>query len=420
MSGLPDIIDEVHRLLTQMVARQSALESKVDQLLLESEFVRRRISNYLGAGRSVTYLDDELPIYVNSNDFGPPANLLNGGIYEQDNLDVIFSFLRRDSVFLDIGANVGYFSLKVGARLRSQGVVHAFEPHPELSTLLRASAYLNGLGALDGPAGRPIEVHALALGDTNETATFAFPAGHMGGGTQVYSEQPATVQAQMRRLDDVFPSDFKFDIAKVDVEGHELAVLKGMRRTISNSENAAIVFEKHGRDRGYEAAIETFFEELGFAIYWIGPMAQLSPVDKGKLDAFSGDFVAARPAAVKGELDRRFFHVHQSQLIYPALPSPQDKRTWLRDESPEIVFHGPYWHLRKGVYRVSIIGKLAGELEVTLASRFGYAHSKMQFVPSVSSCTVVVDRDLINFECVGRARPGAGVHVDAFKFQRIG
>ncbi|MDP2358062.1 MAG: FkbM family methyltransferase [Beijerinckiaceae bacterium] len=419
MTGSPDSLNEIHRLLSQMLARQSVLESRIEQLLLETEFVRRHMSHYLGAGRALTYLDDETPIYVNSNDFGPPSNLLNGGIYEQDNLDVILSFLRHDSVFLDIGANVGFFSLKVGARLRSQGVVHAFEPHPELSTLLRGSAHLNGLGGLDG-SGRPIQVHAFALGDKNETGIFSFPQGHMGGGTRVYSERDTTVNAQVRRLDDLFPSDFKFDVAKVDVERHELAVLEGMRTCIQRSENAVVVFEKHGTNCGYEGGIETLFNELGFAIYWIGPWAQLSPVDNGSLNAFSGDFVAARPATMNGELDRRFFHLHHSQLVYPASPHPQDEPSAPRDDRPVIVFHGPYWHLRKGVYRVTITGDLAGALEVTLASRFGYAYSQLQFSPSVSSCTVVVERDLINFECVGRARPGSGVRVESFKFQRIG
>ncbi len=47
------------------------------------------------------------------------------------------SFVRDDTVFLDIGANLGFYSLKVAQRNKLHGKIHAFEPHP---TLVRLAA----------------------------------------------------------------------------------------------------------------------------------------------------------------------------------------------------------------------------------------------------------------------------------------
>ena len=112
--------------------------------------------NYLGDGTALTHLVDETPIYINSNDYGVPYCLINGGRYEEDNLAVLLSFVKDDSIFLDIGANLGFFSLQVARRVQKYGKVHAFEPHPRLAELLYRNAYINGFCYV-------IECHRIGL-----------------------------------------------------------------------------------------------------------------------------------------------------------------------------------------------------------------------------------------------------------------
>jgi hypothetical protein len=50
-------------------------------------------------------------MFVNCNDFGCPVNLINGGRYEEENLEVLLSFVTPDTVFIDVGANVGFYAL---------------------------------------------------------------------------------------------------------------------------------------------------------------------------------------------------------------------------------------------------------------------------------------------------------------------
>src|SRR5579872_4042806 len=106
------------------------MRAELRQVRLELDFVRTHLACYVGDGVALTYLADETPIYVNANDSGCPFNMLNGGRYEEENLFVLLSFVKDDSVFVDIGANVGFFTLRIGKQLGSTGRVYSFEPHP--------------------------------------------------------------------------------------------------------------------------------------------------------------------------------------------------------------------------------------------------------------------------------------------------
>ena len=100
-------------------SRQSTrLEQKVDRLSDDIRFVRQRLTTYIGNGTALTFLADVSPFLVNSDDFGGPGNFIAGGRYEQANLDVLLSYLRPDSVVLDIGANLGFFTVKLAQRVR--------------------------------------------------------------------------------------------------------------------------------------------------------------------------------------------------------------------------------------------------------------------------------------------------------------
>jgi FkbM family methyltransferase len=394
--------------LLEIAQLQQQFESNFAILFEETSFLRRRLSTYLGNGRAITYLDDEIPIYVNSNDFGPPANFINGGVYEQENLDVLMSFLRDDTIFLDIGANLGFFSLKIGSRIRQFGQVHAFEPHPELATLLRGSAFLNGLGNLRGE-GKPISVHQLALGDVNEETRFGFPRSHLGGGAQVAHDncEPGTVAASVRRLDDLFPEDFIFDLAKIDVEGHELQVIRGMRNIITRSPRPKILFEKLGTDHGYEYEIENELNDLHLRIYHVLAGAKLREVARGQLKSCDGYFLACHADELKGEIDRACFKIYPRQFFAPAASNTKIEVGRLTSDASEasILFHGPYWHLRRGVYRVKVDADLSGTLTLNVTQRFGHVQQSVEIRERQVAFDLVVPRDLIQFECVGYSNP---------------
>jgi FkbM family methyltransferase len=149
------------------------------------------------------------------------------GLYERENLEFLLALLARMQapLVLDIGANVGNHSL---AFATCAATVHAFEPIPRIHALLAANAVANGL--------HNIHVHNLALSDVAGTATIhmvrqgnvgASGFDRRGSGTEALSVQKDTGDALLARL-----GVARVDLVKIDVEAHEVYVLRGLRETL--------------------------------------------------------------------------------------------------------------------------------------------------------------------------------------------
>ena len=150
------------------------------------------------------------------------------GSFERLTRRVILDRLRPDSVFLDIGANVGYYSLLVRAKLGRSGRVLAFEPNPKMVARLRANIELSSAPG--------IEIFALALSNDSGRATLFSPGlGNQGEASLVNQGWGEYEQydVPVRRLDDCLPPDLeRIDLIKIDVEGAEALVFEGAKRTI--------------------------------------------------------------------------------------------------------------------------------------------------------------------------------------------
>lgn len=385
--------------LKALQVRIESLERHIDIAINEIEFVRRRTNAYLGEGATLTYLADQSPIFVDPRDMGPAALTLDGRVYEQDNVEVILSFVRPDTVFLDLGANIGMFSLQVGRRLLGTGKVYAFEPQAHLTNLLRRTAFLNGLGAPNG-VGR-VESHGLGVSDRNGEMGFVFPDQNLGGGR--VSENETDLSVSVVRLDDFLGPDFKCDLIKIDVEAHELQALRGMQKILTNSTQVKILFEKLGRDQGYEKDLEDFFDQLNFSIFGVARRATLVPLKRGDLAQWDGYALAGRLGDPDlKELHRRRFFIYPSQL---GLGSATIQNGAIKGKGAigEIIFHGPYWFLPRGQYRMQLHGKLKGGLAITIATRFGYPLTECHFADGATSSEFTIGRDAVFFECVARS-----------------
>src|ERR1700722_9724531 len=122
-------------------SRLDAIDTKLDRMWHHIDLIRTHSATYLGNGVALTYLPDQSPVLVNSPDYYGPLNLINGGRYEDENINLLFSFVDDHTrTFVDAGANLGYFSLRLGERLRQHGRVLAFEPHPRMAELTRYNA----------------------------------------------------------------------------------------------------------------------------------------------------------------------------------------------------------------------------------------------------------------------------------------
>lgn len=397
----------------------ATLDNKLERAWLQIEFLRTRTSVYLGDEIALTNLVDETPIFINTNDFGCPMNFLEGGRYEEENLRVLQSFVTDRSVFLDIGANLGYFTLQIAPRLSRGGKVHAFEPHPKVFDLFNRSVFLNGHASF-------VETHNFCLSDHHGPIELQYPIGHLGGGhisSGGADGSNTLVKSEMKTLDAVVGPDFSCDLVKIDVEGHELAVLRGMRRTLENSPSIKILLEKLSANSGIETETKAYFDEFGLALYGVGANATLIPLPSlADFKAWGGYILAVRPELLDGVMDRNRFSTYPRQHTIGGNSTAvvHEDGSFLISGDGDL-FHGPYWFLPRGTWRLKIHGSIDGALRITIAERFGVKVLELDFENKVLERDFICEHDLIKFECVARsAIKGSAVRLSRLEFIRLG
>jgi FkbM family methyltransferase len=152
------------------------------------------------------------------------------GEYERELLERMLGILQPGTVALDVGANVGFYSIPLGRALqRLKGQLVAFEPVPENHQRLVEAVRLNHLEDT-------VKCAAMALGDHNGTVEMAreiedeASSGNAVVITDGISSAPEGItRAQLRTLDRV-AGDLaldRCDLIKVDIEGSELRFLRG-------------------------------------------------------------------------------------------------------------------------------------------------------------------------------------------------
>lgn len=157
--------------------------------------------------------------------------LPDGEPYVDDVLPVIADLLDTDSVVLDIGANIGVYTL-AAARLAPTGAVHAFEPNPNVAHHLRRNVEANhapnvtvheiAVSAKDGTVRFKENPTFTAGSVTLDEAGTAYSAAFGGGAIEVPAVTLDSVTADLDRV----------DVVKIDTEGHELDVLAGAHDTL--------------------------------------------------------------------------------------------------------------------------------------------------------------------------------------------
>jgi FkbM family methyltransferase len=182
-------------------------------------------------------------------------------------------------VVLDVGANVGAYALLFGRWVGPTGRVIAVEPAPESCAGLRRHVELNGLGAI-------VSVVAAAASDNCGEVDFLL----VGEGTSRMaaageSGPVARVRVPAVTIDELCARHgLKPDVIKIDVEGFELAVLKGARETLRTAGDRLAVFvEMHPttwRELGISAAdVERELEAQGWKASPLRPHADMWAVE---------------------------------------------------------------------------------------------------------------------------------------------
>jgi FkbM family methyltransferase len=145
---------------------------------------------------------------------------------------LLASLLRPDSRFLDVGANVGYFSV-FAARACPRGTVDAVEPDMRALSLLRLNLWSHAPQA---------KVWPLALGRSRGAVALRVDKTNYGDTRVETGEEEGAQVAAMASGDELFAGR-RFDVIKIDVQGYEDEVLLGMQQLLHASQPVCIVAE---------------------------------------------------------------------------------------------------------------------------------------------------------------------------------
>lgn len=196
-------------------------------------------SAYVGGDTAVCRVLGRYKLYVDTQDFGLSVHLMMDGYWEMWLTEVIARTVRPGMLAVDVGANLGYFSVLMADLVGGEGRVHAFEPNAALAARLRKSVTANGFGEM-------LTVHQTALGDVDGALFhlvipendpkngFLTPAGE---GSDAFPDVLA-----VRRLDS-YPELLDLDVIKIDADTAEPAIWRGMRGIFDRGRAMTIFLE---------------------------------------------------------------------------------------------------------------------------------------------------------------------------------
>jgi len=150
-------------------------------------------------------------------------------------LDLGMDLISPHSRVVDVGANIGVYALPWAA-IGTDVTVHCFEPNPAVRARLARNVALNRLGAR-------VRLHAEALSDHAGTANLYGSDDMSSLNEGVHTGRQADpTEVSLARLDDVLGGDGPpISLVKVDVQGHELEVLRGAQALVSRHRPALIL-----------------------------------------------------------------------------------------------------------------------------------------------------------------------------------
>ena len=230
-------------------------------------WITARLANDLGLRLPVeARLPNGLTMRVLLGD-GIASKVLNNDGYERASVAAIQSLLERDSIFFDIGAHMGLFTLQAAPLCAA---VYAFEPMPATREFLKHNVSANNL--------HNVNINACAISDS-EGEVEIYEGSQNNTGTSSLTRPPnysgCTFRVPSLTLDSytatlgVVPS-----VIKIDVEGAELLVLKGARNLLRERHPAILMEFAPNNLARFDHSVDDLASELRNLGYQLRPILE--------------------------------------------------------------------------------------------------------------------------------------------------
>lgn len=202
--------------------------------------------------------------------FLDPTDTLNlsiYGVHEEFKTEFVKKEISKGDVVLDIGANIGYYTLIFAKLVGEEGKVFAFEPDPDNFALLKKNIEINGYR----------NVILIPKAVSNETGkTKLFLCEDNKGDHRIYDPHDGrkSIEVEVIRLDDYYKSyNGKIDFIKMDIQGAEGGAIQGMSLLLQKNKGLKIMTEFWPSGlKGFGIRPEQYVKllvEHGFRLYQI-------------------------------------------------------------------------------------------------------------------------------------------------------
>lgn len=231
------------------------------------DFIKWQVGSRLVSGSVAVPFVNNARLLARPGMTGATGNIYCG-LHEFENMAFVLHFLRPGDLFVDVGANIGSYSVLASAVVGAHSI--AIEPIPGTFSNLADNVRLNAIGVL---------VELLNIGVADKPDLLSFTSGldtvnHVVGDSEKRSVDTITVKVETldRLLAAKSPS-----LIKIDVEGYETRVLDGAGATLRNESLKAVLMELNGSGQRYgfnETALHERMLEHGFKTFVYSPFGR--------------------------------------------------------------------------------------------------------------------------------------------------
>jgi FkbM family methyltransferase len=222
--------------------------------------------------------------------------------FERSLIKYVLNYITHKMIVVDVGANIGLWSIAIAKKLGDSGKVYAFEPNKKTASLLKRNLDLNQLQD-------KVVVNQLALGALAHKAILT--TSELGGDADYFIKADNDINVKssnqeqevlVTTLDEWAKNNNitgGIQFIKIDCEGSELNVLQGSRNVLSRSERLLIMCECNpealSRQGHQTSELLNFLEELGFTIGMIDAQSKKINYCRPSV-GYNGNFIAIKGA----------------------------------------------------------------------------------------------------------------------------
>lgn len=231
-----------------------------------SRFIKWQLNTKLNPYPIIYPFTENSKLIIQKGMTGATQNLYCG-LQEFEDMAFLIHFLRKEDFFVDIGANIGSFTVLAAGHIGSK--TYSFEPVPSTFSHLLNNISVNNIS-------KKVTVFNTALGSAKGKINFTSSLDTMNHVAN--NNETGTISVPIEKLDEILPEHETPLLLKIDVEGFETEVIRGASHTLRQSRLKAIIIELNGSGSRYgydESKIHDELINLQFRPFRYEPMQRI-------------------------------------------------------------------------------------------------------------------------------------------------